>query len=167
MTPLDRDKFLKLLALIDSDQDAEALGAARKAAALIRQSGQAWDDVIVEAAPAGWRRWIDPWRRYLNEVARRVAAERSARQWHAIARLREVEITRLRDGPPAAPAAHANEADSVGHSMLDRLLASPDLDAPTRARVEAIATWFKRTRVLTAAEVADLETITKRLFSRN
>ena len=40
---------------------------------------------------------------------------------------------------------------------------SPDLDAPTRARVEAIATWFKRTRTLTAAEIADIETIERRV----
>ncbi len=57
MPKLDRDKLLKLLALMDSDQDGEALAAARKAAAMVAAAGLRWEDVIVattDMAQPGW-----------------------------------------------------------------------------------------------------------------
>ncbi len=51
----------------------------------------------------------------------------------------------------------------TGHELIDRLLAAPELDPARRARVEAIATWFKKTQSLTRAEETDLETMLRQL----
>lgn len=163
MSVPDRDKLLKLLALLDSDQDAEALAAGRKAARLLRNTGLDWEDAVVLGPERGWRHWINAWVGYGREMKRRIVAERSAEHWRAIARLRQDEIDRLRNdkGKPAAP---AQPAPSItGHALIDRLLASSGLDAARRARVEAIATWFRRTHVLTEAEQADLETFARQI----
>lgn len=52
MAAYDREKLLKLLALIESDSDGEALAAARQASRLLRQAGLGWADVIPAKAPA-------------------------------------------------------------------------------------------------------------------
>jgi len=160
--PADRDKLLKLLALLDSDQDAEALAAGRKAAGLLRAARVDWDEVVVLHAERGWRRWINAWLLYAGELKRRILAERAAEHWRALARLRQEEIDRLRHTKSGARPAQV--APSVtGHALIDRLLASSGLDAARRARVEAIATWFRRTHVLTEAEQADLETFARQI----
>ena len=159
--PADRDKLLKLLALLDSDQDAEALAAGRKAASLLRTAKLDWDEVVVLGPERGWRRWLHAWLLYAGELKRRILAERAAEHWRALARLRQEEIDRLRHGKGTRP---PQVAPSVtGHALIDRLLASSGLDATRRARVEAIATWFRRTHVLTEAEQADLETFARHL----
>jgi hypothetical protein len=158
----DRDKLVKLLALLNSDQDAEALAAGRKAAGLLRASRLDWDEVVVLNAERGWRRWINAWLLYAGELKRRILAERAAEHWRALARLRQEEIDRLRHAKPGARKQSA--APSVtGHALIDRLLASSGLEAAHRARVEAIATWFRRTHVLTEAEQADLETFARQI----
>jgi hypothetical protein len=43
---LDRARLRKLLAMLGSDQDGEALNAARHVAALVRESGASWDELI-------------------------------------------------------------------------------------------------------------------------
>lgn len=50
----DRDRLCKLLALLGSSHDGEALAAARHAAALLHQAGLTWDEVIsrAESQPA-------------------------------------------------------------------------------------------------------------------
>ena len=160
--PADRDKLLKLLALLDSDQDAEALAAGRKAARLVRGAGLDWDELVVLGPERGWRHWISAWVGYAREMKRRVIAERAAEHWRALARLRQEEIERVRRDKGGQPT--PNVAPSVtGHALIDRLLASSGLDAARRARVEAIATWFRRTHTLTEAEQADLETFARHL----
>ena len=159
----DRDKLLKLLALLDSDQDAEARAAGRKAAGLVRAAKLDWDEVVVLGTERGWRRWIDAWLLYAGELKRRVLAERAAEHWRVLARLRQDEIDRLRHARPGAVRPATPAPSVTGHALIDRLLASSGLDAPRRARVEAIATWFRRTHVLTEAEQADLETFARQL----
>ncbi len=51
MTPDDRTRLLKLLALIDSDSDGEALAAARQAGRLLRGLGTSWAELIPEITP--------------------------------------------------------------------------------------------------------------------
>lgn len=158
---VDREKLLKVLALADSDQPAEALNAWRVGSRLVRDAGLQWEDVIVLGPRRGWRYHFDLWARYVSEVKRRLSAERSAQHWHTIAKLREAEITRLKSA--GAVAATTDAPRVTGHSLIDRLLASSDLDAARRARVEAIASWFNRTRELTVAEQADLETFSRQI----
>lgn len=165
---LDRGKLAKLLALSGSGEDAEALLALRKATAMLRDQGLEWDDVLVSSARRGWRRWVDLSALLAREVALRVRAERQARHWHALAQLRAEETSRLRraasgSASPAAPVERAAQRPRTGHALIDQLLASPELDAQRRARVEAIATWFSRTNEITMAEQADLETYAAQL----
>jgi hypothetical protein len=160
MSVPDRDKLVKLLALLDSDQDAEAVAAGRKAAGLLRHAGLDWDEVVVLAPERGWRGFLNAWLGYAREMKRRVIAERAAEHWRALARLRQEEL----EGKRSTAGARAAAAPSVsGHALIDRLLASSGLDGARRARVEAIATWFRRTHVLTEAEQADLETFARQL----
>jgi hypothetical protein len=46
---LDRDRLRKLLAMLDSSHDGEALNAGRLAAALLREAGLSWADIIPDA----------------------------------------------------------------------------------------------------------------------
>lgn len=46
LSPSDRSTLAKLLGLIGSDHDGEALSAARKAHALIRAKGATWGDAL-------------------------------------------------------------------------------------------------------------------------
>ena len=43
---LDRARFLKVLALLSSDTDGEALAACRTACRILADAGMSWDDVI-------------------------------------------------------------------------------------------------------------------------
>src|SRR5580693_1328440 len=47
---LDRARLRELLAMLGSDQDGEVLNAARHVAALIRDSGVGWDELIPDTA---------------------------------------------------------------------------------------------------------------------
>lgn len=160
---IDRDRLVKLLARLESDSDAEVLAAAKLATRHLRDSDKSWDDVISAQTGRGFKSWFDGWVRFVAESRRRMSAERAAEQWQSIARRFEEEVAALRRPrqQPAAPKAAANDrtatAERTGHEMIDRLLAAPGLDALARARVEAIASWFRRTHELTGAELADLE----------
>jgi hypothetical protein len=160
--PLDRDKLLKLLALLGSDQEGEVLAAARRIDAMLREAGREWDDLVTVPTGKSWLQAFEFSTLYFLELKRRIGAERSAENWKAIARAREDEIRRLKEAPAAerAKAAERRRVTRVtGHELIDRVLSIPELDAAQRARVEAIATWFKKTQSLTRAEETDLETM--------
>jgi hypothetical protein len=163
---LDRDKLLKLLALLGSDQEGEVLAAARRIAAMLREADRSWDDLVTVPVAKSWLQAFEFSTLYFLELKRRITAERSAENWKAIARAREDELRRLKAAPEAervAAAARRRVARVTGHELIDRLLAAPELDPARRARVEAIATWFKKTQSLTRAEEADLESMLRQI----
>jgi hypothetical protein len=162
---LDRDKLLKLLALLGSDQEGEVLAAARRIEAMLREADLSWDE-LVSVSGKSWLQAFEFSSLYFLELKRRITAERSAENWKAIARAREDELRRLKEAPAPerAKAAERRRVTRItGHELLDRLLSAPELDTAQRARVEAIATWFKKTQSLTRAEETDLETMLRRL----
>jgi hypothetical protein len=169
----DLARLPKLLARLESDQDAEVLAAARAASRLVRVAGLSWDEVILQAPAKGWRSLIDLGRQLAAETRRRVAAERAAHHWQTLARLREDAVNRKPAEPEAVaplppaprppvqsaaepPAATVAEVET-GHPLIDGLLASPALDATQRIRVEAIASWYRRSGDLLDVECQDLE----------
>lgn len=158
----------KLLARLESDQEAEVLAAARAASRLVRVAGLSWDEVILQAPAKGWRSLIDLGRQLAAETRRRMAAERAAHHWQTLARLREEAARAPQSSPisePTAPeAASAPEAPpaietgtGTGHPLIDALLAAPALNAAQRIRVEAIASWYRRSGDLLDLERQDLE----------
>lgn len=164
----DLARLPKLLARLESDQDAEVLAAARAASRLVRLAGLSWDEVILQAPAKGWRSLIDLGRQLAAETRRRVAAERAAHHWQTLARLREDAVNRKPAEPeaaaplppahsPAGPPAEAVIEVETGHPLIDGLLASPALDATQRIRVEAIASWYRRSGDLLDVECQDLE----------
>lgn len=158
----DLARLSKLLARLDSDQEAEVLAAARAASRLLRVAGLGWDDVITGTQGKGWRSFLDLGKMLAAETRRRVAAERAAHHWQTLARLRETTVTPTvavsEVPPPAAPAfAPAEEEAATGHPLIDGLLATPDLDGALRLRVEAIASWYRRSGDLLETESRDLE----------
>ncbi|MFD2264697.1 hypothetical protein ACFSM5_17460 [Lacibacterium aquatile] len=166
----DRDRLVKLLARLDSDSDAEVLAAAKLAVRHLRENEIGWDEAVSTHARGGLKSWFDGWAGFIAETRRRISAERAAEQWQSIARRFEEELAAQKAQPVQATAtakattrkAAANDAaapsvERTGNELIDRLLASPRLDAISRARVEAIASWFRRTHELTGAEIADLE----------
>lgn len=162
---LDRDKLLKLLALLGSDQEGEVLAAARRIEAMLREADLSWDELVV-ASGKSWLQAFEFSSLYFLELKRRITAERSAENWKAIARAREDELRRLKEAPAPerAKAAERRRVTRItGHELIDRLLSASELDTAQRARVEAIATWFKKTQSLTRAEETDLETMLRRL----
>jgi hypothetical protein len=164
--PLDRDKLLKLLALLGSDQEGEVLAAARRIDAMLRESDRAWDDLVTLPTSKSWLQAFEFSGRYFLELKRRMLAERSAENWRAIARAREDALRRLKLAPEperAKAAARRHVPRITGHELIDRLLSMPELDDSGRVRVEAIATWFKKTQTLTRAEEADLETLLRHI----
>ena len=163
---LDRDKLLKLLAMLGSDQEGEVLAAARRINAMLREADRAWDDLVSLPSGKSWLQAFEFSTLYFLELKRRITAERSAENWKAIARAREDELKRLKTAPEperAQAVARRRVERVTGHEVIDRLLAASELDAPRRARVEAIATWFKKTQSLTRAEETDLETMLRQL----
>ena len=163
---LDRDKLLKLLALLGSDQDGEVMAAARRIDAMLREADLSWDDLVPAASGKRWLQAFEFTTLYFLELKRRISAERSAENWKAIARAREDELRRLKTAPEAerVKAAERRRVDTVtGHALIDRLLSAPELDPARRARVEAIATWFKKTQTLTRAEETDLESMLRHI----
>ena len=163
---LDRDKLLKLLALLGSDQEGEVLAAARRIDAMLREADRSWDDVIALPTGKGWLQAFEFSSLYFLELKRRIMAERSAQNWKAIARAREDALRRLKEAPEperAAAAARRRVERITGHELIDRLLSMPELDGASRVRVESIATWFKKTQTLTRAEESDLETMLRQL----
>src|SRR5258708_7549506 len=163
---LDRDKLLKLLALLGSDQEGEVLAAARRIDAMLREADKSWDDLVILQSSKSWFQAFDVSTRYAVELKRRMSAEHSAENWKAIARAREDELRRLKAAPEeerVKAAARRQVTRITGHELIDRLLSIAELDAARRARVEAIATWFKKTQTLTRAEETDLETMLRQL----
>lgn len=163
---LDRDKLLKLLALLGSDQEGEVLAAARRIEAMLREADQSWDELVPAASGKSWLQAFEFSTLYFLELKRRIMAERSAENWKAIARAREDELRRLKQAPEperAKAAARRRVNRITGHELIDRLLSIPELDVAQRARVEAIATWFKKTQTLTRAEETDLETMLRQI----
>lgn len=68
LTSADRDRLLKLLALLASDHAGERDAAALAATRLLRRAGLGWDDVIachvpvalpIRHVPLGWRRTVE------------------------------------------------------------------------------------------------------------
>lgn len=65
-TTRDRETLAKLLGLVGSDHDGEALSAARKAHEMVRARGLTWQDVLLvrpaasQAPPSGWQRPGEP-----------------------------------------------------------------------------------------------------------
>lgn len=160
----DLARLSKLLARLDSDQDAEVLTAARAASRLVRVAGLGWDDVITATPSRGWRSFLDLGKLLAAETRRRVAAERAAHHWQTLARLREAapkpSAAPAAEAAPAAPAFSApivEEEAATGHPLIDGLLAAPGLDAAQRRRVEAIASWYRRSGDLLETEARDLE----------
>ncbi len=158
----------KLLARLDSDQEAEILAAARAASRLVRIAGVGWDEVIQGAPAKGWRGLIDLGRQLAAETRRRIAAERAAHHWQTLARLREAAILNRKSletptetvspsNVAQAPSVESESEMDTGHPLIDGLLASPSLDAAQRIRVEAIASWFRRSGDLLDSELQDLE----------
>ncbi|MBI3516654.1 MAG: hypothetical protein HY060_21695 [Proteobacteria bacterium] len=165
-TPLDRDKLLKLLALLGSDQEGEVLAAARRIDAMLREADRGWDEIVTVPSGRSWLQVFEFSTLYFLELKRRISAERSAENWQAIARAREDELRRLKTAPEPArveAAARRRVERITGHELIDRLLSAQELDPTRRARVEAIATWFKKTQTLTRAEETDLETMLRQL----
>lgn len=156
--PLDVDRLTKLLARLEGESEAEIVTAASIAARMVRDAGLDWPDLVVAEKARGWRGWFTLWQRYRGERRQRIMAERVARHWQVLAEQRERELASHQ-----APLVLRPEVRKVtGHLLIDRLLATPELDATGRARVEAIASWFSRTRELTVAEQTDLETFARR-----
>lgn len=164
----DLARLAKLLARLDSDQDAEVLAAARAASRLLRVAGLAWDDVVTGTQGKGWRSFFDLGKMLAAETKRRVAAERAAHHWQTLARLREAaakptpSAVASEVAPPPVPvpafaAATLEEEAATGHPLIDGLLAAPGLDAAQRMRVEAIASWYRRSGDLLETEARDLE----------
>jgi len=161
---VDRERLLKLLSLIDSDQDGEALAAARKAVAMLRDAGMGWDEALgLGGGPnRKWSHALDLSGQYLAELRRRVAAERQLEQWRRLAQTYQLEAERARAGLITPPASDAG-VENAGHPLLDQLLNDRRLSPAARARVEAIATWFRRSKMLTHAEESDLESLARGL----
>lgn len=157
-SPLDVDRLVKLLSRLEGESEAEIITAARHAARMVRDAGVDWPDLVVAEKARGWRGWFALWQRYRTERRQRIMGERVARHWQTLAEQRERELASRQ-----APLVLRPECRPVtGHTLIDRLLATPELDAAGRARVEAIASWFSRTRQLTLAEQTDLETFARR-----
>ena len=83
----DRIKLAKVLALLDSDKEGEALAAARAAARLVRERGATWRQVIEPAAIEKTLPELGTWR---ATVARCLECRGSLRAW---------EVGFLRDLP--------------------------------------------------------------------
>ena len=165
-SPLDRDKLLKLLALLGSDQEGEVLAAARRIDIMLREANLDWDEILTIRSGRSWLQGFQFSTLYVLELKRRLSAEHSAENWQAIARAREDELRRLKTAPEperAEAAARRRITRITGHELIDKLLSAQELDPVRRARVEAIATWFKKTQTLTRAEETDLETMLRQL----
>jgi hypothetical protein len=52
MSALDRERLARLLGMLGSDHDGEALAAARMAERLRRQAGTTWFEILASPAPA-------------------------------------------------------------------------------------------------------------------
>jgi len=80
LSPSDRVRLAKLLALCSSGYDGEALAAARAADRFIRDRGLTWQDILQpEAAPAANRN-LEPWRQTVALCLRQLG---SLRPWEA------------------------------------------------------------------------------------
>src|SRR5258708_36403476 len=75
---LDRDKLLKLLALLGSDQEGEVLAAARRIAAMLREADRSWDDLVTPPAAKGWGQAFEVSTRHFLELKPRPRADLSA-----------------------------------------------------------------------------------------
>ena len=130
---------------------------------MLRDAGLGWDDALGlgGGSPKKWSHALDLSGQYLAELRRRVAAERQLEQWRRLAQTYQLEAQRARAGL-AAPAVDA-ASDNAGHPLLDQLLHDNRLSPSARARVESIATWFRRSKMLTHAEESDLESLARGL----
>lgn len=166
---LDREKLLKLLALAASDHDSEALSALRRVQRMLRDADMTWEGLFAGPAAKSWTQALDLSTQYFVELRRRRGAEKNAEHWQSIARAQQSELQRLkaaqaetaRAEPPPKPIRPAPIV--TAHPLIDRLLAANDLEPSQRARIEAIASWYRKTNALTKAEEADLETFSRQL----
>jgi hypothetical protein len=153
---VERERLAKLLGMLASDQNGEVLAAARAVTRLVRDGGLSWDDLLIAPKPHKWTEAIGFPALYTAELRRRMEAERQVERWREVAEAqrRTVDGLRRQMSEQRQGSAEAGR-DATGHTQLDRLLAAP-LDGEQRIRVEAIASWFRRTGTLTRAEQEDL-----------
>lgn len=107
---LDRDELIGLLNSLGSEDDAEALAAARRARALVSEAGVSWDELLVP--------------------------EESAEEDREL----EEEPTEAEEKPPAEaeeePPAEAAEKNAESLALIGKLLARKDISQELREELE-------------------------------
>ncbi|MDX2104737.1 MAG: hypothetical protein EAZ99_18890 [Alphaproteobacteria bacterium] len=165
---MERERLAKLLGLLASDQEGEVQAAARAITRLVRDSGLSWDDLLLAPKPHRWTEVIGFPALYTSELRRRMEAERQMAWWRQVAEGQRHTIealkSRLEAASPPVPDATAPRAACVetGNRQIDGLLAA-ELSEDQRIRVEAIASWFRRTGTLTRTEQEDLDRFSEQL----
>ena len=122
-TELDEKRLLKLLSLLGSDQDGEALNAARMAARLVKAAGLSWEDVL-----AG------PRRRMLAQHHATNAAKAAAKDDANSAGKQKKKAAAPDDEPP-----QPRKAESLNdREIIDIMLQSSAVPGPVRAELKTI-----------------------------
>ena len=110
---LDRKRLEKLLGMLGSAHDGEALAAARKADALVKEAGLSWADVLDGPPRAG------------DAAAGPADSFRKARKW--------------REGVAGVPDPPADTLRMTDQEVIDALLASPRVPARLKTMVQGYA----------------------------
>lgn len=84
---LDRDELIGLLNSLGSEDDAEALAAARRAQALVAEAGVSWDELLVPEESAEEDRELDEEPTEAEEEPPAEAAEKNAESLALIGKL--------------------------------------------------------------------------------
>lgn len=84
---LDRDELIGLLNSLGSEDDAEALAAARRAQALVSEAGVSWDELLVPEESAEEDRELDEEPTEAEEEPPAEAAEKNAESLALIGKL--------------------------------------------------------------------------------
>ena len=106
---LDRDELIGLLNSLGSEDDAEALAAARRAQALVAEAGVSWDELLVPEESAEEDRELD------EEPTEA-----------------EEEPTEAEEEPPA----EAAEKNAESLALIGKLLARKDISQELREELE-------------------------------
>ena len=106
---LDRDELIGLLNSLGSEDDAEALAAARRARALVSEAGVSWDELLVPEESAEEDRELD------EEPTEA-----------------EEEPTEAEEEPPA----EAAEKNAESLALIGKLLARKDISQELREELE-------------------------------
>jgi hypothetical protein len=176
MAGLDKDKLGKVLAMLASDHEGEALSAARRAQAMLRAAGKSWSDVL---APANADIPPDEWDiqrlEFLlyREITKRVAAVEEAAQWKAEAQRWKAEAVRMAATGPRGMAAcrsqpGSNKAAAAIRRIdegLERRMAAlrrhGRLVDGDRRRLETLARCLAEFGDLTPLERAELDVLSR------